>query len=213
MIYEQRRTIVHAGTVPDYIRHCRENVWPSLGSHDGKVIGMFAGLIGDPPNELMQVTVFPDMAAWQSAQAHADNGREPYVTEERVRLLRSVSSRPKSPIPNEDRRSVYGHRRFFISPGDLDEFVHCSENGIWPRIEAQGACILGLWTTLAATTPQEVVLLTGYHGPTNWEETRQERPKPDDMDQELWDHSLKLRNRRTEMTQRTWVRLMRAIEL
>ena len=58
---------------------------------------------------------------------------------EEVRLLRAISPRPKSVIPERDRRPVYGFRRFFIDPKDLDEFVHCSENGIWPRIEAMGA--------------------------------------------------------------------------
>ena len=107
----------------------------------------------------MQVTRFRDVGAWETAQHDLSGDQGALVTEERVRLLRSVASRPRENIPWEDRRPVYGYRRFFISSDDLDEFVHCSEEGVWPRIEAQGACILGLWATVAATSPLEVVRL------------------------------------------------------
>ena len=108
---------------------------------------------------------------------------------------------------------MYGYRRFFIRPADLDEFVHCSEDGIWPRIEAQGACILGLWATLAATDPLEVVLLTGYHGPAHWEKTRENPEKPAGIDQQVWETSRKLRARRQQLAIRSWVCLMRAVEV
>ena len=131
----------------------------------------------------------------------------------RLRLLRSVSIRPKDVIKESDMRPFYGHRRFHIDPSNLDEFVHCSENGIWPRIESQGASILGLWATVASTSPLEVTLLTGYHGPTHWEETRQYGDKPEGMDDATWEHSLSLHRRRSELPVNTWVRLMRRIEL
>ena len=84
---------------------------------------------------------------------------------------------------------------------------------MWPRIESQGACILGLWTTLAVTDPLEVILVTGYHGPGHWEETRVTGPKPEDVDSGLWQGDLELRARREAMTLKTWVCLMQAIEV
>ena len=127
--------------------------------------------------------------------------------------MRSISSRPKEAVPPEDRRTVYGYRRFFVRPADLDEFVHCSQDGIWPRIEAQGACILGLWATLAATDPLEVVLLTGYHGPAHWEETRDNREIPPNIDPQVWETSRELGARRRQLAIRSWVCLMRAVEV
>jgi hypothetical protein len=135
------------------------------------------------------------------------------VDSEDVRLLRSVSSRPKSVIAPEDLRPFYGHRRFFISPADVDEFVEHSQNGIWPRIEAQGACILGLWTPVAGTTPLEIVLLTGYHGPAHWEETREKPAAPEGVSEEVWAHARRARTGRSAIALRTWVRLMRRLEI
>lgn len=120
----------------------------------------------------------------------------------------------------EERRTTLGrglldaytaHLRDAVAP-NLGEFVHCSENGIWPRIESQGASILGLWATTASTSPLEVTLLTGYHGPAHWEATRQYGGKPDGMDDATWEHSLSLHRRRSELPVKTWVRLMRRVE-
>ena len=108
---------------------------------------------------------------------------------------------------------MYGYRGFFIRPADLDEFVHCSENGIWPRIETQGACILRLWATLAITDPLEVVLLTGCHGPAHWEETRDNKEIPPNVDRLVWEASRELESRRRQLAIRSWVRLMRAVEV
>jgi hypothetical protein len=70
-----------------------------------------------------------------------------------------------------------------------------------------------LWTTLAVTDPLEVILVTGYHGPGHWEETRVTIPKPEDVDFGLWQGDLDLRARREAMTLKTWVCLMQAIEV
>ena len=127
--------------------------------------------------------------------------------------MRSISSRPKDIIPPKDRRTVYGYRRFVIEPHNLDEFVHCSEVGIWPRIETQGACILGLWTTISATNPLEILLMTGYHSPANWQQTRYGGQRPEEVDPELWEAELALRNRRVEMSLKSWVCMMRAYDV
>ena len=135
------------------------------------------------------------------------------VEREEARLLKAIADRPKPHVPPEDRRAVYGYRRFFIHPGDLEEFIFLSREGVWPRVEAQGANILGLWTTLATTDPLEAVLLTGYHGPSHWEATRVTSPKPEEMSPELWETSLRRRERRVEISLKQWVCLMSAIEI
>jgi hypothetical protein len=61
--------------------------------------------------------------------------------------------------------------------------------------------------------PQEVVLLTGYHGPGHWEETRGNLPMPEGFDKGLWEQGERLGARRNQLTLKSWVLLLRAIEL
>ena len=205
-IYELKHTTLRSGELDEYLR---QNGQPESTQKDGKTLCVLSGFIGYPPEEVIQIIRYPGFDAWRQAQNDVpDSG---LTEKEEVRLMRSISSRPKELVPPEDRRAVYGNRRFFIRPADLVEFVHCSENGIWPRIEAQGACILGLWATLAATDPLELVWLTGYHGPAHWEETRDNRLIPPNMDRQVWETSRELAARRRQLAIRSWVCLMRAI--
>ena len=214
MIYEERRVIVDAKRLNEYLSACQSDLFPAIRGAGGDVICQLSGLIGNPQNELVQITAWQSTDDWQGFQSQSfqaiDTGVSDMVQSEEVRLLRAVSSRPKAEIPAEDRRPIYGFRRFLIDPRDLDEFVHCSENGIWPRIESMGACILGLWTTVAATNPQEIVLATGYHSPSNWEYTRYGDERPEGVDETLWRNEEALRRRRIEMSLKSWVCLMRA---
>ena len=97
------------------------------------------GLIGLSPITLAQITSYNDIHSWDGSQDLWPSLREQIVERKSVRLLKPVSQRPKKTIPIEDRRPTYGYRKFIISPDDLSEFVTCSENGIWPRIESMGA--------------------------------------------------------------------------
>jgi len=151
--------------------------------------------------------------AWETAQMGIPPSPLDIVASESVRLLKPIAPRPKPQLPPEDRRAVYGCRRFFINPEDVSDFVFSSENGIWPRIESQGACVLGLWTTIATTQPMEILLLTGYHSPSHWEETRVNSRQQENVAQTLRHKESPLRDRRIDLTQRTWVRLMRAHEI
>ena len=207
-IYELRHTTLRSGAMDEYFAQNRQN---RRSAQNGKTLCLLSGLIGYPPEEIVQVTRYSGINEWQAVQANAPVTG--LAEKEEVRLMRSISSRPKEAVPPEDRRNVYGYRRFLIRPGDLDEFVHDSQDGIWPRIEAQGACILGLWATVAATDPLEVVLLTGYHGPAHWEETRGTGNSPSNMDQPVWENSRELRARRQQLSIRSWVCLMRALEV
>lgn len=211
MIYEERRTLLHRDDLPAYVALCQETVWPALEASHGRVLCLLGGLIGDPLHAVLQMTAFADVDTWQAAQPDFSTKRHAFIEHEDVRLLRPVASRPKVEVPSEDRRAVYGYRRNVIIPTDLDEWVRCSEEGVWPRIESQRACILGLWTTVATTAPCEVILLTGYHSPAHWQETRDTGPRPPDMDAAVWHRSHELLARRRAITQRTWVHLMRAL--
>ena len=213
MIYEERRTLLSRGALPQYIQLCRDAIWASVRSSGGRVLRVLSGLIGDPIDELLQIVAYQDLTSWQAAQDYLTIERGGLVEREEVRLLRSVASHPKEGVPDEDRRSVYGYRRFYIAPASLAEFVRCSEEGIWPRIEGQGARILGLWATAAASTPLEVVLITGYHSSAHWEETRRDRPRPEAVDEAVWERDRAMAARRLELTLRTSVRLMRAVDL
>ena len=144
MIYEERRITLKRGQVESFVAQFKESTLPAIRSHGGETLCTLSGLIGDPPEEMMQITAYPDMAAWTDAQDAFGTSRMENIAIEAVRHLKPIAYRPKETIPDEDLRGFYGHRRFFISPDDLDEFVHCSENGIWSRIEAQDAQILGL---------------------------------------------------------------------
>ena len=190
-IYEQRHVTLRTGGLAAYVAYTKEQVWPELNRQGAKVVCLLNGFIGQPQEEVMQITRFPDWDSWNGYQQNRITGESGLVEKDEARLLKAVASRP----------------------GDIADFAHYGENGVWPRIESQGACILGLWTTLAVTDPLEVILVTGYHGPGHWEETRVTGPKPEDVDSGLWQGDLELRARREAMTLKTWVCLMQAIEV
>jgi len=213
MIHEERSIILQRRTRDTFVSDFDQKVRPTVEANGGEVLCTLSAAIGDPDEDVLQMTRFPDYQAWEQAQAARAANPIGLFQSESVRLLKPVANRPKDVIPAEDLRAFYGHRRFFISPGDLDEFVDCSENGIWPRIHAQGASVLGLWTTVASTSPMEIVLLTGYDGPAHWEETRAlQDDAPEGYDQKVWTHSRRKAAQRAQLTIRTWVRLMRRVK-
>lgn len=214
MIYEERFTIVNIAQVRDYLDFCRETMCPAMKSAGGQVLCLLTGLIGDLGNTVLQITGFSEIDSWRAAQESLTTGRDELVESEEVRLLRTVASRPKAVIPPEDRRPVYSYRRLFIAPSDLPEFVRCAEEGVWPLYEAADCRILGLWTPVSATNPLELVLMTGYHGPGHWEETRFYSGRPEGIDEGLWERGRTLGARRGQLSVRgSWVRLLRAHDI
>lgn len=140
------------------------------------------------------------MSAWEAAQTKVPPAPSDLVEGESIRLLRSIASRPKNLVLQEDCCAVYGCRHFVTDQAIPADFADSSQNGIWPRIESQGACILGLWATVAATQPMEVLLLTGYHSPTHWEGTRITSAQQADVDQSLRSQETPLRDRRVDIS-------------
>lgn len=213
MIYEERRIIAKRGKADAYADLVRESIKPAYEENGGEIIALAQGMIGAPTEEIIQYARFSDLGSWQKAQESLSVDRIDVLESEESRLMRSIATRPKAMIPSEDRRALYGYRRFYIDPKNQDDFVRYSEEGIWPRIERQGAAILGLWSPIAATTPQEIVLMTGYHSPTHWEQTRAYQPRPDEYDEESWERSRQMHAARYELPLRTWVCQMRNIEI
>ena len=213
MIYEERQTLTHSRSADEYLEYWKAYFCPELRSKGGQPLCLLSGLIGDPANQYLQITAFENVEAWETAQREIPPPPVDIVESESVRLLKPIASRPKPQVPLGDRRAVYGCRRFLINPEDISDFVSSSEYGIWPRIESQGACVLGLWTTIATTQPMEILLLTGYHSLSHWEETRVNSRQQENVAQTLRQRESPLRDRRIDLTQRTWVRLMRAHEI
>jgi len=214
MIYEERYTVVDIKKGRDYLDTCRETVIPALRSAGGQVLCLVNGLVGDPANAFLQMTAFPDFDTWQAAQEAYSTGRDHLIESEQVRLLRQVAYLPKGAPAPEDRRASFGYRRFFIKRENLERFVECSEQGVWPLYHAAGCRILGLWTPLSVTDPMEIVLMTGYHGPGHWEETRFFEGKPDGIDDQVWEKGRSLGAERGGMlVDRSWVRIFRTHDI
>jgi hypothetical protein len=223
MLYEERRVIVRRGQLSAYRELVHGTLWPAIEQAGARPLCLLNGLIGAPAEETYLFTGFPDVEAWVRGQrllagVDPDNGRvDPLrqrraelIAEERVRLLVDSGVRPKPQTPDTDRRAVYGLRRFWIQPADWRQFVRQSAEGIWPRIESQGACILGLFRDAAVTEPLECVLLTGYHGPAHWEETRATSEAFQRLPDELRGQDEQARTGRGAITLRSYVCLMSA---
>ena len=213
MIYEERNITLRLGRLQDYLQYFRDDLRPGLNDAGGRVVRLLGGLIGDPPTQLLQITAYEQLANWHDAQNCFLKERSEYVDREEVRLLRSVASRPKDPVSPKDSRPIYAYRRLFITPEGLPEFVRCSEEGVWPCMEVLGARVLGLWTTVAATEPFEIILATGYKDFAHWEDTRFDRVLPQGIDKELWEHGRALGVLRRQLTLTSSARLMRFIDL
>ena len=133
-IYEQRHVTLRQDGLTAYICYAKGKVWPDLNRWDVKVLCLLNGFNGQPEEEVMQITRYTDWETWDSSQHSRATGDSGLAEKEEVRLLKAVSGRPKDQIPPEDRRVVYGYRRYVIRPGDMADFAHYGENGVCPRI-------------------------------------------------------------------------------
>jgi hypothetical protein len=207
LIYEARSTSLHHGALPDFLEQIASGEYPGLHQPGGEVLRVMGTIIGAPETDVLRVTAFKDISAWEASAGSYE--RSPLVESESVRMMRPVAERPLAQIPDEHWRDFYGYRRFHVDPSDLAEVVDTSENGVWPRTEKQDTRILGLWKTVGAPYPLEVTLLTGYHSPTHWEATRVWSSRPDNISDAEWESSKKRRERRAALTRSQWVHLMR----
>ncbi len=108
--------------------------------------------------------------------------------------------------------AVYVLRTWKIKPGTWREFQELSNDAIWPAIEAAGAKIIGLWTTIIGEG-NEVVLITRYDDLAMWERTRMAaQPPPDGVDPDLWRRGAEAARKRQALTESTHARVLRASE-
>ncbi len=214
MIYEERYTVTALGETSEYLQFYRQTIAQAVKTSGGEPLLLLTGLIGDRGNAVLQISRFSDYSVWQDAQKYYSTGREKFVDSEEVRLLKSIASRPKSVIPPEDKRPVYGYRKLFIHPENLEKFVVYSEKGVWPLYEACDCPVFGLFSPLWATNPLEIILMGSYRGPGHWEETRFPAGKPANVNQKLWETGTEMNLRRSSLIVRgSWVRLWKAHEI
>lgn len=209
MVFEERKTVLKRGTYREYYRQRRESVFAELRGYGADVICVLSGLIGHFPQELFEITRFPDASVWRECQGVLVGHSRDLVETESVRLMRAITSRPTTSQAPQEARPLYVYRQFFIRPDDIEEFADLSENGVWPRFDAHGTNILGLWTPLAQTETQEVLLITGYHSMAHWEETRVGQDMPEGFDQKLWENGAQAVLKRHELTINTRSFMMR----
>ena len=214
MIYEERYTVTALGETIEYLQFYRQTIAPAVKTSGGEPLLLLTGLIGDMGNAVLQISRFSDYSVWQDAQKYYSTGREKFVDSEEVRLLKSIASRPKSVIPLEDKRPVYGYRKLFIRRENLEKFVIYSEKGVWPLYEACDCPVFGLFSPLWATNPLEIILMGSYRGPGHWEETRFSAGKPANVNHKLWETGTEMNLKRSALSVRgSWVRLWKAHEI
>lgn len=229
-IWEERWTTLRPRSFAGYRALYLGHIWPLLAANGATPLGLFNALIGAPAEEALSVTGYQSLEHYAAMQADLGAARprlieeavrgealaefralEQHVASERVRLVRDCGVRPKQETPIADRKPVYGVRHFSVAERDWPEFVETSAAGVWPRIESQGACILGMFRDLAAVEPLAVLLLTGYDGPAHWEATRGlEYARPAEFTEEAWQRTGELARRRPTLVRRSHVWLMRA---
>ena len=149
-VYEQRQVSLRIGGLAAYASNAKDQVWPDLNREGARVLSLLNGFIGEPRDEVIQITRFPDRDTWNDCQNIGAAGEDELVEKEKVRLLKPIASRPEECVPPDDRRAVYGFRRQLIRSKDLEEFAHGSENGVWPRIRPRAPVssdCAALWRT------------------------------------------------------------------
>ena len=104
--------------------------------------------------------------------------------------------------------AIYVLRTWKIKPGAWREFQELSHNDIWPALEAAGAKIIGLWTTIIGSG-NEVVLITRYEDLAMWERTRVwTQEPPDGVDPKLWRRAAEAVRKRQTLTESTHARVL-----
>ncbi|MDZ4279036.1 MAG: NIPSNAP family protein [Dehalococcoidia bacterium] len=104
--------------------------------------------------------------------------------------------------------AVYVLRTWKIKLGAWGEFQELSHNDIWPAMEAAGAKIIGLLTTIIGEG-NEVVLLTRYDDLSMWERTRVwSAGPPDGVDPDVWRRAAEAVAKRQALTESTHARVL-----
>jgi hypothetical protein len=188
-------------------------LWTRLTDMGHHPLCLLNGLIGAAIEDVVFIIGFEDYDSWQQAQPLiTDDGKETstrqWIEHEQVRLMLPSSYRPTKPTRDEDRRPVYGMRRWWIYHKDWKEFTRLSYEGVWPALDHMGHYVLGQFRDAATTSPLEILNLAGYHDPSHWQATR--NPEAYGVPKALLEKFQKLGCERRSLVQKSYVCLMRA---
>ena len=213
MIYEERRIQLLPGRFLDYRSFVLESLWPRMAEAGHRPLCLLNGRVGASTEDVVLIVGFDDYEAWQSAQsaiagARADDPPRDGIGSEQARLMTPSPYRPTPTTPDEDRRAVYGLRRWWISPDDWEEFARLSFEGVWPAMDHMGHWVLGQFRTAATTSPLEIVNLAGYRDAAHWQATRS--PLEHGVPEEKMELLRTLGAERRALVQRSFVTLMTA---
>jgi hypothetical protein len=217
-VYEERRVLTKPGGFPEYLSLVEEHVWPEIKKVGGQALVLLNGLIGDPIEETLMITGFTDTDKWQAAQniltintignEEAAQRRSELVLEESVALMAPSPYRPDAEPLTENRRPVYGARRFTIDPADLDDFERYSFEGIWPGMDEMGHSVLGQFHPMGVTDSFAVLNLAGYNSPAHWYETRYVGDPASGTSDESREAGRTLGSARRKLVKHSFVRLL-----
>lgn len=213
MIYEERRIKLRRGGFPGYRSWVLETLWGGLTDAGHQSLCLLNGLIGAAAEDIVLIVGFEDYDAWQRAQPLiAGDGKEvpprEWIEREQIRLMLPSSYRPTGPTRNEERRPVYGMRRWWIHHEDWEEFNRLSYEGVWPSLDHMGHHVLGQFRDAANTSPLEILNLAGYHDPAHWQATR--NPAAHGVPEALLEKSRTLGRQRGPLVLESYVCLMTA---
>ncbi len=219
-IYEERMTTVRQTSGMDnkplekYISSCKNDFFPEIENRGARVICLLQGVIGIPRNIFLQITRYSDVETYHKIQIKKTRKEIALVENEQVKILTSITSRPKDPFPIDDYRPIYSNRVFYIHKKDIEQCADLSYNKVWPLYEAWGCSVLGLFSSLSFERLHAIKLFAGYKSISHWEETRKLTGiKPDDIDKTLWEEGKRAVFQRAAFTLKSNVSLMRTAYL
>ena len=135
MLYEERRVrLVCEGDWAPYRNWALHTLWSNLQRDGHRVVCVLNGLIGKGVQDVLIIVGYDDFAARQAAQP-LFTGQSERVLEEQIHLLEGSPYTEGRETLVENRRNIYGVRRWWIEPKDWDEFVRLSYEGIWPAMD------------------------------------------------------------------------------
>ena len=166
-LYEERRIRLHSeGDWAAYREWALRTLWPALEAAGHAPVCVLNGLIGKGVQDVEVIVGYEGYEARQAAQSlFTSGGVSDLVESEEVHLLLSSPyTADRGPHNHEERRAIYGVRRWWIQPGQWDEFVKLSFEGIWPAMDYMGHYVLGFFCQAesSSTGRLECVNLAGY---------------------------------------------------
>ena len=219
-IFEERMTSIRqtskmdAGSLREYVSHCKNDYFIELEKMGAKIICLFQGIIGIPTNVYLQLTLYPDINTYYKIQTQIIRKKVDLIKDEQIKFLKAITSYPKEPFPLEDSHPIYSNRAFFIQKKDIELYADLSFKYVWPLYEAWGCGILGLFSSLAYEYLHEIKLFAGYKSIAHWEQTRNLTGfRPDLIDKKIWEEGRNAVFQRAELTLASNVSLMRQVYL